>query len=150
MPATLRSRCIAAMRGRRWARCCRRQRRGLILIDPPYETPDEFARLAAGLRAGHAKFRTGVFAAWYPIKHRAPVRAFHAAMQERGIRDIVAAELCLREPLDPGRLNGCGMLLINPPFRFEDEALPILAALLARLGDHSPGEGIALIRLADE
>ncbi len=126
------------------------ERRGLILIDPPYETPDEFARLAAGLRAGHAKFRTGVFAAWYPIKHRAPVRAFHAAMQESGIPDIVAAELCLREPLDPGRLNGCGMLLINPPFRFEDEAPPILAALLARLGDRSPGEGTALIRLADE
>ncbi len=126
------------------------ERRGLILIDPPYEDPDEFARLAAGLRAGTAKFATGVFAAWYPIKHRAPVRAFFAAMQESGIRDILAAELWLREPLDPTRLNGCGMLVINPPYRFEDEVPPILAALLARLGTGEPGAGMALIRLADE
>ncbi len=126
------------------------ERRGLVLIDPAYEDPDEFTRLAAGLRAGTAKFAIGVFAAWYPIKHRAPVRAFFAAMQESGIRDILAAELWLREPLDPTRLNGCGMLVINPPYRFEDEVPPILAALLARLGTGEPGAGTALIRLADE
>ncbi|MGH6682212.1 MAG: 23S rRNA (adenine(2030)-N(6))-methyltransferase RlmJ, partial [Bradyrhizobium sp.] len=45
------------------------ERRGLILIDPPYEAADDFARLAAGLRTGQAKFAAGVFAAWYPIKH---------------------------------------------------------------------------------
>ena len=53
------------------------ERRGLVLIDPPFEDPQEFAHLAAGLATAHARFRTGVFAAWYPIKHRAPVRAFH-------------------------------------------------------------------------
>src|SRR5215218_4086796 len=81
-------------------------RRALVLVDPPYEAPDEFARVAAGLRRGHARFPTGVFAAWYPVKHRAPVRAFHAAIRATGIRDIVSAELLLREPLDPGSLNG--------------------------------------------
>jgi 23S rRNA (adenine2030-N6)-methyltransferase len=126
------------------------ERRGLVLIDPPFEAPDEFARLAAGLRLAHARFATGVYAAWYPIKHRAPVRAFHAALRESGLRDIVAAELCLREPLDPARLNGCGLLVVNPPFRFEAEATPILAALLERLGTGEPGAGIALERLADE
>jgi 23S rRNA (adenine2030-N6)-methyltransferase len=126
------------------------ERRGLILVDPPYEAADEFDRLAKGLAAGHARFRTGVFAAWYPIKHRAPVRGFHAAMQASGIRDIVAAELLLREPTDPARLNGSGVLVINPPYRFEAEAPPILAALLDRLGAREPGEGIELMRLADE
>lgn len=126
------------------------ERRGLILIDPPYEAPDEFEQLAAGLRLGHARFATGVFAAWYPIKHRAPVRAFLAAMREAGIRDIVAAELWLREPLDAARLNGCGLLVINPPFRFEAEAAPILAALLERLGTGEAGAGIAVERIADE
>lgn len=126
------------------------ERRGLALIDPPFEVPDEFARLTAGLRAGHARFRTGVFAAWYPIKHRAPARGFHGAMRESGIRDIVAAELLLREPLDPGRLNGCGLLVVNPPFRFAETAAPILAALLDRLGERESGEGTALLRLVDE
>lgn len=126
------------------------ERRGLVLIDPPFEVPDEFARLAAGLRAGHARFRTGVFAAWYPVKHGAPVRAFHTAMRESGIRDIVAAELLLREPLDPGRLNGCGLLVVNPPFRFAEAATPILTALLDRLGEREIGEGTMLLRLAGE
>jgi 23S rRNA (adenine2030-N6)-methyltransferase len=125
-------------------------RRGLVLIDPPYEAADEFDRLAKGLATGWAQFRTGVFAAWYPIKHRAPVRALFAALRETGIRDLVTTELLLREPLDAARLNGCGMLVINPPYRFEAEALPILAALLDRLGAREPGEGVAMIRLVDE
>ena len=66
------------------------------------------------------------------------------------MRDIVAAELCLREPFDPARLNGCGMLLINPPFGFEQAVPPILTALLDRLGNREDGEGIAITRLADE
>jgi 23S rRNA (adenine2030-N6)-methyltransferase len=125
-------------------------RRGLVLIDPPYEAADELDQLVAGLTAGWARFRTGVFAAWYPIKHRAPVRAFFAALRQSGIRDLVAAELLLREPLDPARLNGCGMLVINPPYRFETDALPILAALLDRLGGREPGEGAEMVRLVDE
>ncbi len=79
-----------------------KQRRGLVLIDPPYESPDEFSDSLAGLATAHARFRTGVLAAWYPIKHRAPVRGFFTAVQQTGIRDIVAAELLLREPLQPG------------------------------------------------
>jgi 23S rRNA (adenine2030-N6)-methyltransferase len=126
------------------------QKRGLVLIDPPYEQPDEFVRLVAGLRTAHERFCTGVFAAWYPIKHRAPVRAFHQNTKESGIRDIIAAELWLREPTDPARLNGCGLLVINPPFGFEDAAPPILAALLDRLGAREHGEGTAIVRLADE
>ena len=126
------------------------ERRGLVLIDPPFEAADEYEKLVAGLRAGHAKFATGVFAAWYPIKHRAPVRAFHAAMAQSGIRDIVAVELLLREPLDPARLNGCGVLVVNPPFQFEAAAEEVLAALLDRLGPRDPGQGFSVERLADE
>jgi 23S rRNA (adenine2030-N6)-methyltransferase len=127
-----------------------KEHRGLILIDPPYESPTELADLAGGLRAGWTRFRTGVFVAWYPIKHRTPVRALHAAMREAGIRDIVAAEFVLRTPLNPARLNGCGLLVINPPYRFESEVPPILAALLERLASGEAGEGIEVIRLVDE
>ncbi len=126
------------------------QKRGLVLIDPPYEDKAEFGHLAAGLRVGWLRFRTGVFAAWYPIKHRAPVRGFHTALAESGIGDVVAAELWLREPLDPTRLNGCGLLVINPPFGFELAAADILRALLDRLGTGEPGEGMQVIRLVDE
>jgi 23S rRNA (adenine2030-N6)-methyltransferase len=126
------------------------QRRGLVLIDPPFEDPQEFAALANGIAVGHRRFATGVFAAWYPIKHRAPSRKFLADLRETGIRDIVAAELCLRDPVDATRLNGCGMLVVNPPYRFEEEVSPILTTLLDRLGDREPGEAATLRRIADE
>ncbi|MGH7155558.1 MAG: 23S rRNA (adenine(2030)-N(6))-methyltransferase RlmJ [Acetobacteraceae bacterium] len=126
------------------------ERRGLVLIDPPYEQPDEFARLATELRVGHSRFRGGVFVAWYPIKHGTPVHAFQAAIKSRGIADIVVTELLLRAPLDPSRLNGSGLLVINPPYRFEEEVPPIVAALLDRLGTREPGEAVIVKRLADE
>jgi 23S rRNA (adenine2030-N6)-methyltransferase len=88
--------------------------------------------------------------AWYPVKHRAPVRALHDALRGSGLRDIVAAELLLRAPLDAARLNGSGLIIVNPPFRFEAEIPPILAALLERLGDREAGEGVCLLRIADE
>jgi 23S rRNA (adenine2030-N6)-methyltransferase len=123
-----------------------RERRGLILIDPPYEAEDELAKVMDGLRTGLKRFGTGVFVVWYPIKHRAPLRSFEAAL--RGLRDVVTAELWLRPPLDPARLNGCGLAVVNPPFGFEAAAEPILAALADRLG--GPEAGHAVARLADE
>ena len=124
------------------------QQRGLVLIDPPYERPDEFACVLGALRDGAARFGTGVFAAWYPIKHRSPVSAFHNDVRHAGLRDCVAAELWLRPPTDPARLNGCGLLVRNPPWGFEAEAAVILAAFCDILGE--AGAGSAILRLTDE
>jgi 23S rRNA (adenine2030-N6)-methyltransferase len=127
-----------------------KERRGLVLLDPPFENPQEFQQLADGLTTGWRRFRTGVFAAWYPIKQGAAARQFLTDMRQSGVRDIVTAEVCLREPVDPGRLNGCGVLVVNPPYRFEQEAPAILTALLDRLGDREPGEAAAVRRIVDE
>ncbi|MBW4023075.1 MAG: 23S rRNA (adenine(2030)-N(6))-methyltransferase RlmJ [Proteobacteria bacterium] len=125
-----------------------RERRGLVLIDPPFEATDEFARLTEALHQGTIRFPSGVFAVWYPIKHRAPSRGFHAAVAEAGLRDVVAAELLLREPTDPERLNGCGLLVVSPPWGFVEAAEPMLAAL-ARV--FAPDEGSArLVRITPE
>ncbi len=126
------------------------ERRGLFLIDPPYEAADEFDQLTAALHMGYAKFPSGVFAAWYPIKHRAPVRQFHDTVRAGPMRDVVALEFLLREALDPSRLNGCGLLVVNPPWRFADDLPTLCEALLGRLSDGEPGAGFALFRLADE
>ena len=126
------------------------QKRGLILIDPPYEQPGEFGRVVQALVAGAARFDNGVYAAWYPIKHRTPVTEFHAAIQQAGLRDVIALELWLREPTDPARLNGCGLVVRNPPFGLETEAAAILTALRDSLGGNDPGRGAAILRLTDE
>jgi 23S rRNA (adenine2030-N6)-methyltransferase len=123
------------------------QKRGLVLIDPPYESQFEFAHLAQGLALARGRFGTGVLAAWYPIKHRAREREFFHALT---LRDVIACEFLLREPTDPARLNGCGLLVVNPPYRFEREAQLILDTLLDRLGRREPGETAMVMRLADE
>jgi 23S rRNA (adenine2030-N6)-methyltransferase len=111
------------------------EKRALILIDPPFEHPDEFSHLTTALITAWTKFRTGVFAAWYPIKHRAPTRAFHESLKLSPLRDVIAVEFLRRPPVDPLKLNGCGLLIINPPYRFEAEATPILTALVEILGE---------------
>ncbi len=106
------------------------ERRGVALIDPPFENRDEFRYLLKGLKDGHRRFATGIFVLWYPIKGRAPVDAFHAALAASGIRRILVAELLLRPPADAERLNGCGLVVVNPPWRL-DSGLAKLAAGLA-------------------
>ncbi|GAB0118038.1 23S rRNA (adenine(2030)-N(6))-methyltransferase RlmJ [Acidisoma sp. 7E03] len=126
------------------------EKRAFVLIDPPFEQGNEFGRLVSVLQQACAKFPSAVIAVWYPIKHRAPVRAFHQAVADGDIRDVVAAELLLREPVAPDRLNGSGLLVVNPPWRFEEEAPALLAALVAQLAQGAPGSGFHLHRLAAE
>jgi 23S rRNA (adenine2030-N6)-methyltransferase len=124
------------------------ERRALVLIDPPYEGADEFARCTAALATIARKFAPATVLVWYPIKGRAPSRAFLDGLREAGYRDLVSAELLLRPPIDAARLNGSGLLVRNPPFGFEAAAQEILAALAARLAE--PDGAHAVTRIADE
>ncbi|RVT98770.1 23S rRNA (adenine(2030)-N(6))-methyltransferase RlmJ [Rhodovarius crocodyli] len=125
------------------------ERRGLVLFDPPFEQGGEFDRLAEGMAGVWQRARGHVQAAWYPIKNRAPVILFHQALRDAGIRDIVTAELWLRDPTDATRLNGCGLAVVNPPWGFEAEGGAILAALSERLSDEA-GAGWRMLRVCDE
>lgn len=110
------------------------ERRGLVLIDPPFEVRDEFARIVRGLRHAWRRWPTGVYMIWYPIKDRAPVAAFHRALTDSGLSPIVAAELLLRPDDDPERLNGCGLVFVNLPWRLDGVLTDLLPALAERLG----------------
>lgn len=113
-------------------------KRGLVLFDPPYEVPDEHERVAAALRAAHRAAATLVLAVWYPVKHLAPVRALRDALGDLPRR--VDAALHLRPPLDPARLNGSGLLVVNAPWQYDARARAILEALRARLADDPAAE----------
>jgi len=125
----------------------RDHKRGLILIDPPFEQPDEFARTIQAATLAKSRFPTAIIAIWYPIKHRTPVRAFHDGIATSGLRNVIAAELTLRPPLDPTRLNGCGLLIVSPPYGFEQDATTILAAMSPHFG---PDAEATLIRIVEE
>lgn len=127
-----------------------KEKRGLVFIDPPFEARTEFTDTVAALRTAHARFRHGIYAVWYPVKQLAAVHGFHADMKASGIRDIIAVEMLLRDPTGPDRLNGCGLLVINPPYRFETQAAALAEAVLQGLGADEPGAGVRTLRLADE
>ena len=102
------------------------ERRGLVMIDPPFEKPDEFEVLARGLRHALRRFATGCYAVWYPIKDEAAVAVFKASLA--GLKTLI---LDVRlNAVAEGKLGACGMAVINPPWTFAEsmaESLPWLA-----------------------
>ncbi len=112
------------------------ENRGVVFIDPPYEQTDEFKRLAESLSAACRRWRNGLYAIWYPIKARSPVQRLHAAARGLGVKALAVELLTLPEDV-PQRLNGSGMLLLNPPWKLEEHlrrVLPPLAVFLAGSG----------------
>lgn len=112
-----------------------RQKRGAVLIDPPFEQTDEFAQVVSALQAGLKRFATGTYVVWYPIKDPLSIGQFHQQVKALNPPKTYAVDLLIRDPEDAQRLNGCGMLFINPPFgvlQQVPEIMPWLTALLAQ------------------
>jgi 23S rRNA (adenine2030-N6)-methyltransferase len=110
------------------------ERRGLVLIDPPFEARDELERLRQTLRRIRRLWPGGIVLAWYPIKGREQVRRFHQALAEEGGAKTLVAEVLIHPDDDPFRLNGSGMVVINPPWQLDEalgEMLPWLAETVA-------------------
>jgi 23S rRNA (adenine2030-N6)-methyltransferase len=113
------------------------ERRGVVLIDPPFEEPGEFERMASGLREAMARFATGIFLLWYPIKAIAPVRQFERLVAESCPAPILSVELMIRSGQDTTALNGTGLIVVNPPYTLHDNlatVLPFLSETLHRDG----------------
>jgi len=114
------------------------ERRGLILIDPPYEAQDEGERVATALSEGLERFPSGLYALWYPLTARAGSGVFLERIRAACAQPALAAEICI-DPRSEG-LRGCGLVIVNPPWKFEGEAAEILGCLerlLARSGGAS-------------
>ncbi len=112
-----------------------KERRGLVLLDPPYERSDEFDQVIEGLKTAQQRWATGIYAVWYPIKDRAAVTRFHTRLSAGGRRKVLIAELTVFPEDTAFRLNGCGLAVINPPWGFDlalNELLPKLRQRLAR------------------
>lgn len=116
-----------------------KEKRGIVLVDPPFEEKGEFIRLVDGLMKAHGKFAGGVYALWYPLKDTRAVHDFISALRDCGIPKMLRAELSIRPASNPPRLHGTGMIIVNPPFTLEGELRILLPALAQLLGD--TGEG---------
>ena len=107
------------------------ERRGLVLMDPPFEAPDEFETAAGVLREAIRRFATGIYLIWYPVKSDAAARAFEGEVLASG----VATALKIETTIDAaeGKLGRAGLLVLNPPFGFAAAMEETLAAVAPRL-----------------
>jgi 23S rRNA (adenine2030-N6)-methyltransferase len=106
-----------------------KERRGLVLIDPPFEARDEYGRLADALAAALRKWPDGVYLAWYPIKAQADIADFRRRLVQIGLGKMLRVELILAAPQQSAKLRGTGLIIGNPPWTLEDDIKMLLAAL---------------------
>jgi 23S rRNA (adenine2030-N6)-methyltransferase len=115
-----------------------KERRGLVLIDPPYEAPDEFTRLADAFTEAQRKWANGIYLLWYPIKDRSGPDALAKRLKALPIGKILRAELTIANVSAADRLIGAGLIIVNPPWTLERELAVLLPALAGCL---APGAG---------
>jgi 23S rRNA (adenine2030-N6)-methyltransferase len=113
------------------------ERRGVVLVDPPFEQQGDYARLAGVLDIARRKWASGTYLLWYPIKGRPEPDTLAKRIRRLAVPKVMRVELTVAPLSDPTRLNGCGLILLNPPWLLEAELtrlLPVLAGLLVRSG----------------
>ena len=115
-----------------------KERRGLAFVDPAYEDPGDFARLAQALAAAYRKWASGTYLLWYPIKERTAPDALARRLRQSAIPKILRAELSIAAR-EPSRLAACGLIVVNPPWMLAEELAILLPALAVALSGTSGG-----------
>ena len=119
-----------------------KERRGLVLIDPPFEDEGDFSRLAQGVEAAHRKWPGGSYLLWYPIKERSGPDALARRLRRSGIAKILRAELSIAASPGSNRLGACGLIVVNPPWTLESELDALLPALQTTLAGKGGGHRV--------
>lgn len=124
-----------------------KERRGLVLIDPPFEDAADFPKLSGTLGQAHRKWPTGIYMLWYPIKERDAPDALARRLRRLAVAKILRCEITLRPPRPDAGLVGSGLIVVNPPYTLERD-LKILLPVLIRV--FSPSAASRLDWLARE
>jgi 23S rRNA (adenine2030-N6)-methyltransferase len=114
------------------------ERRGLVLIDPPFEEPGEFQRFEQGLIEAHRRWATGIILFWYPVKDTHEAETFGRRVARLPIPKIMRVELAIG-PARADTLNACAILLVNPPWTLESELASLMPFLARTLGEGNTG-----------
>ncbi len=117
------------------------ERRGLVLIDPPFELKDEFLTLARQMREWKKRWATGVYMLWYPIKPHLPVAELKAAAEALGLRRTWYVEALIWPRERPESLNGCGVIVFNAPFTVPERTEALLPYLKEAMTLHEAASG---------
>lgn len=115
------------------------QKRGLILIDPPFERRDEFEAMEEFLIKAQARFEGGIYAFWYPLKNSFEVERFGRRIAHASSKPVLDCRLDTGAPAE-GQMRGSGLVIVNPPYRFAEEMAPVLHELARTLAAGSRPE----------
>jgi 23S rRNA (adenine2030-N6)-methyltransferase len=126
-----------------------KERRGLVLVDPPFEQPDEFDRLLSGLAEAHRRWPTGIYALWYPVKDLPAIDRFRLGLSASGIKRLLRAELTVRSRSAAGTFNGTGLVVCNPPWQFGETLETVLGGLRPVLAA-GPGAAVLMDPISGE
>lgn len=126
-----------------------KEKRGLVIVDPPFEKEGEFDRLVEGLAKAHRRWAGGTYLLWYPIKNRRAVDAFRQKLRNAGIPKILDLEIAIREAGKEERFDATGMVVVNPPYPLESELKQIFPILKKLLGE-TAGASFRIEWLASE
>ena len=116
-----------------------RERRGLVLIDPPYELKGDYRQAVETLREAHRRFSTGVYALWYPVVERARVEGMERALRATGIPRLDRYELAVAPDRRGHGMTGSGLLVVNPPWGLREEMETCLPWLVRDLSGDGGG-----------
>lgn len=116
-----------------------KERRGLVLIDPPYELKEDYDLVVKVAEEGYKRFATGTYAIWYPVVLRQQTKRIFKGLQASGIRKILKIELAVRPDSDQRGMTASGMAVINPPWTLENQMKAILPYLVKTLVPEGTG-----------
>ena len=117
-----------------------KERRGVVLVDPPFEETGDLERLATGLAAAQRRFATGTYLLWFPVKDSAVMDRLRRALSSAGADKLIVAELRVSALASAQKLAGSGLAIVNPPFTLADQLDLLLPFLSERLAQ-GPGAG---------
>ncbi len=123
--------------------------RGIMLIDPPFEDGHDFDRMIDALEKARKRWAGGTIALWYPVKKRSHTDEWLDTLKGLRFPDLLSAEIYIQEPWSAGVLNGCGMVIANPPYTLRDE-LQVLLPWLAEVMHQGKGWGHRIIDLSNK
>jgi 23S rRNA (adenine2030-N6)-methyltransferase len=126
-----------------------KERRGLVLVDPPFEEPGEFDRMLSGLAEAHRRWPTGIYALWYPVKDLQAIDRFRLSLAASGIKRLLRAELIVRNRSAAGTFNGAGLVICNPPWQFAEAMETVLSGLKPILAS-GPGAAVLVDPISGE
>jgi len=109
------------------------ERRGVVLIDPSFEQANEFTNLVRQAHAAYQRWETGVYVLWYPIKSQRTLQKFHRDLVATGMKDLLAIQLYVYPKDVELRLNGAGVVIINPPYQLDHAISQVLPWLCNKL-----------------